>query len=424
MGEDTGRGPEAGALPDWITVFVGWLSTGRKLTQTGRLTLADARTLVELLGTRDQIDPVVGGRVSRTKSSEELSGLNLMFEWAKAARLVRVVHGRVVPVAKNAKLAADPEKLLPALLEAFPLLGNAVAPQAGWFQSPISQDFPAVARLVLDELGADEGTVPLSVLYNMAWERVMSVFVLPSDAHRLAQGRSMNDRDVRRMVQALELAGAVARDGHGAALTGSARAALGHAAGQPQPGEPVFELTVTLRESADPEVWRRILVPAGYPLPRLHAAIQGAMGWTNSHLHQFTVDGTRYTDHTWSEEDDGSKDERTGRLGALVQPGDRFEYEYDFGDGWEHDLVVERKLPAETAVAYPVCAAGQGACPPEDSGGIRRYREELLPALADPGHEEHDAFREWLDLAPNEGFDPQAFDLAEANRRLRRTLRR
>lgn len=106
---------------------------GRRLTQTGRLTLADARALVPLLGTPDRIDPVIGDRVFRTKSSQGLPGLNLLVEWAKAAGLVRAVGGKLVPVKKNTKLLSEPERLRAVLFEAFPKIpSDAVVPSGAW----------------------------------------------------------------------------------------------------------------------------------------------------------------------------------------------------------------------------------------------------------------------------------------------------
>ncbi|HEV2639705.1 MAG TPA: plasmid pRiA4b ORF-3 family protein [Actinocrinis sp.] len=409
-----------GALPRAIVEFVAWLGTGRKLTQTGQLSLADARVLVPMLRTGDRIDPVAYGKTARTVSSRELVGLSLVFSWAKAARLVRVVGGRAVPVAKHGKLLHDEERLSAALLAALPRLGDELAPQGGWFPSPVGADFPAVARLVLDELSAEAAALPAGELHETVWRHVARVFVVDGDEQRRARMRSVCERDVRAMLTALVWLGAVTIEGGCVWLTPSARAALGADAGTARAGDPVLELEVVLRGSMNPVVSRTILLAAATLLPRVHLVLQGAMGWTNSHLHQFVIKGTRYSDHTYSEEDDGSVDERGVAIGELVHVEERFEYEYDFGDSWEHEIVVKRITEADQNTAYPSVAGGQGACPPEDCGGIWAYYEDLLPALADPGHEQYDEYREWLGLAEGGEFDPNFFDLAASQRRARR----
>ena len=115
-------------LTGQVRSFLAWLGEGRKLTQTGRIGLADARYLVEFLGTGDQIDPEIGGRVFKTKSSEELAHLTRVVEWAKATRLVRVTGTKLVPVKKNAALADRPLDLVLAMLAAYPKLGKARSP--------------------------------------------------------------------------------------------------------------------------------------------------------------------------------------------------------------------------------------------------------------------------------------------------------
>src|SRR5215207_9324944 len=108
-----------------VTALTRWVGTGRKLTQTGQLTMADARHLVGLLDTGDEIDPVIGERVFRTRSSAELPGLAVVLAWAKAAGLVRVVHGRLIPVKKNQRLLDQPTQLWAAMFAAFDQLGPA-----------------------------------------------------------------------------------------------------------------------------------------------------------------------------------------------------------------------------------------------------------------------------------------------------------
>jgi hypothetical protein len=175
----------------------------------------------------------------------------------------------------------------------------------------------------------------------------------------------------------------------------------------------IYQLRVSLADIAPP-VWRRLLVPGAYTLDRVHRAIQYAMGWQDCHLHSFDIDGVQYGEP----DPDGElalRDELDHRLDAVASKGSRFLYTYDFGDWWEHDLVVEDVLSAEPDERYPNCVDGARCCPPEDVGGPFGYTE-LLTALADPGHPEHEQMREWL----GREFDPEEFDAQRASTLLRR----
>lgn len=176
------------------------------------------------------------------------------------------------------------------------------------------------------------------------------------------------------------------------------------------PRGPILRIKVTLRESSPP-IWRRLLVPADMTLGEFHEVLQIAMGWTDTHLHHFTAKGVYYgtPDPEW---DMDYRDERRVRLAALLKsPKDRLRYEYDFGDGWEHEVVVEEVLAADPSGRYPWVLAGKRACPPEDCGGIPGYFT-LLAALADPAHPEHGELSDWV----GENFDPEKFDAEEVNR--------
>ena len=174
-------------------------------------------------------------------------------------------------------------------------------------------------------------------------------------------------------------------------------------------GAPLYRLKVTLR-GLRPPMWRRFLVPGDIKLKRLHDSLQAVMGWTDSHLHQFESQGVRYgtTDREFGVA--RVSETKTAVCEVLRRPEDRLVYEYDFGDDWLHDVVLEAILPAGKNGGYPVIEAGKRACPPEDVGGSYRY-EELLAALADPAHPEHD----WATECLGEGFDPEAFDVDAAN---------
>ena len=184
--------------------------------------------------------------------------------------------------------------------------------------------------------------------------------------------------------------------------------------------ERLYQFKITLLES-QPPIWRRIQV-RNCTLDRLHKHIQTAMGWTNSHLHQFEIDGERHGDPELI--DDGFEDfecvDSTIRKISEIVPKDGkrfgFLYEYDFGDGWKHEVLFEGCLKAESGDRYPLCVEGECACPPEDVGGIGGY-EEFLEALADPKHEQHDAFVEWAGE-----FDPEMFDAEKTTKLMRRGI--
>ena len=175
----------------------------------------------------------------------------------------------------------------------------------------------------------------------------------------------------------------------------------------------IYQLRIALTE-VTPSVWRRVLVPGGYTLDRLHRVIQYAMGWLDLHLHSFEIGGQQY-----GEPDPGGelavRDELDTRLDAVAGKGDGFRYTYDFGDWWEHELTVEDVSGAEPDERYPACVGGARACPPEDVGGASGYAE-LLAALAEPDHPRREAMLAWL----GRGHDPEEFDPDRATTLLRR----
>jgi hypothetical protein len=177
-------------------------------------------------------------------------------------------------------------------------------------------------------------------------------------------------------------------------------------------GSSIVRLKVTLR-GIRPAIWRRVEVPADLSLFDLHRVLQAAMGWTDSHLHQFVHRGVYYgpPDREFGME---VVSERRTRLDELLEkPKDRLIYEYDFGDGWEHDVVLEAAGAPQPDARYPRVVDGKRACPPEDVGGPGGYAE-FLEALADPAHEEHEHMLAWV----GGRFDPEHFDLLVANDRV------
>jgi len=176
-------------------------------------------------------------------------------------------------------------------------------------------------------------------------------------------------------------------------------------------------LRVTLRH-ASPPIWRRLLVPSEVDLGTLHTLLQAVMGWGNQHPHQFVAQGRRISSPDFElEAGEGEEilDENAMPLERIApQGGDAFVYEYDFGDRWDHDVVVEEVREVD---AGPLlwCLDGARACPPDDCGGVPGY-EQMIEALASPGTPEHEQTVEWL----GGGFDPEAFDARAVNRELTR----
>jgi hypothetical protein len=177
-----------------------------------------------------------------------------------------------------------------------------------------------------------------------------------------------------------------------------------------------YHLKVFINET-DPAIWRQLQVPGTATLGWLHAVLQVAMGWTNSHLHQFVCGEHLYSDPRAElgqyEGDPPVLDESKFTVSELLKDlHDGLIYEYDFGDSWEHIVTVEKVLPVEasTLAMTAVCLAGSRACPPEDCGGIGGYLE-LLKVLKNKKHPEHRSMKKWL----GRPFDPELFDIAKAN---------
>jgi Plasmid pRiA4b ORF-3-like protein len=179
----------------------------------------------------------------------------------------------------------------------------------------------------------------------------------------------------------------------------------------------ICQLKISLKH-LKPLVWRQVQVPSTMSLENLHWVIQHAMGWTNSHMHQFKVGktcyGTRYPNDF-----DGvteTKDESKITVGEILsKPKAKLGYEYDFGDSWEHEIVLEKILPPEQGVKYPTCLDGKRACPPEDCGGVWGYAN-MLEVIKDPEHPEYEEMIEWL----GEEFDPEAFSVERVNKALQK----
>lgn len=173
-------------------------------------------------------------------------------------------------------------------------------------------------------------------------------------------------------------------------------------------GKRIVSLKVTLRGTRPP-IWRRLLMLGEMTLADLHQAIQATMGWHDDHLHAFDIGGRQYGDRHTA---DDVADENRLTLNSLLKSGvARFVYTYDFGDNWEHIIVIEKRAPASEVTFYPACVGGKRNCPPEDCGGAWGY-QHLLDILADPAHPERAEQIEWI----GEQFDPDEFavEIADA----------
>lgn len=164
----------------------------------------------------------------------------------------------------------------------------------------------------------------------------------------------------------------------------------------------IVQIKIKLLGVSKPPVWRQLQLRADTRLDELHEILQAALGWENYHMHVFT-----FADEEFGVRDPelGHADERKVTLGELTDIGARFRYTYDFGDDWEHEILVEDLLDPDPETHYPTLVASKGACPPEDCGGTWGYAN-LKAILADPSHDEHQDMLEWLGLTDASEFDP------------------
>jgi hypothetical protein len=184
----------------------------------------------------------------------------------------------------------------------------------------------------------------------------------------------------------------------------------------------IYQIKVTLL-GTKPPIWRRLLVSADLTLAHLHNVLQIAMGWEDGHMHEFRVGQRRFGQPEPADpfmRMPRTESERTARLASVLgRTGAKMIYTYDFGDSWEHGIVLEKQLPADPDTTYPVYTDGKLACPPEDCGGIPGFYD-LLDALSDPNHERHEELSDWI----GDDFDPLSFSVDLVNRRLAPKRRR
>ena len=181
----------------------------------------------------------------------------------------------------------------------------------------------------------------------------------------------------------------------------------------------VFQIKVTLM-GIIPLIWRRIQTK-DCNLVELNDLLQVTMGWEFEHLYRFIIGGVKYADFEMANQDN-AQDACDTNLSEVLPTRNRrprFHYEYDFGDQWMHQLIVEERFPPEQGVKYPICVAGQRACPPEDCGGPSGY-SDFVEAISNPDHRRHEEVLEWV----GGEFDPESFDLESVNKKLQRLRKR
>lgn len=272
-----------------VRAFVDWVGAGRALTKTGRLRRADALALVELLDTGDVLDqrfPI--------QSSTELYHLTLLAEWANACGLVRVARGRIVAVRKHAKLLERPIELVGRMLAAIPRLTHELG------HSVVAVDAVHTVETVFGELIGHGGSLSLEHACEVAWSTAMSRYEFPDATEmQIDFQRRRSNGDLRRILEAVADLGVLTVADGLIELTplGSGSVAAWLGLGTPASG--VLSVKVTLQESADPEIWRRLRVPADIRLDRFHQVLGAAMGWQDSHLHVFERGSDRTGSRTW-----------------------------------------------------------------------------------------------------------------------------
>lgn len=179
-----------------------------------------------------------------------------------------------------------------------------------------------------------------------------------------------------------------------------------------------YQLHVQLQD-VEPAVWRSVRVPSDINLVKLHKVLQAVMGWSDSHLHEFRIGAMRYgtPDPDFQDEHTVISEKLAVLSEVLKPPISPFSYLYDFGDGWEHDVLIEKAVAVGDDERPLLCLAGANACPPEDVGGPHGYAD-FMKAIANPKHKEHRRYLRWCGGA----FDPKGFDLQSVNRSLARFM--
>lgn len=444
-----------------VTALLQWIGVGKPVTATGALRLRDIEAAAACVGVvvrggtkrSGSSLPGTGGpadQVPTVRSMYEVPLLALLWNVLEAAELIEIKSAKVVPSAEagvfrpggtagrlgelvfivdlflaTAVLGWDPAQPWERLVSSM---------QASILLAAASADPPETARIMAaPDLAPPAERAMADLLTGVAMTRLEGLAelgLLTIDAHIRVPPALIrcvaNVFDDDWVLADLGL-GEVPDDGAGReplqAAPGTAAPALSAVREAPRAGGgPVLQLKVMLNNSKPP-VCRRVLVPAGMPLPQLHQVIQALFGWFDYHLHEFRTGGFRGPAYAPVDLDgdsdfhgDASLDESKVTVGELLPAaGSTMSYTYDFGDNWVLAIKAEKILPDDDGGGQlPRCTAGRGAAPAEDSGGTWGWAK-VVEAVNDPSHEEHKEYREWLGMLPGEALDPTAFDLDEAN---------
>ena len=185
-----------------------------------------------------------------------------------------------------------------------------------------------------------------------------------------------------------------------------------------------FQFKIQIKNITKPPVWRKVTVPAQYSFWDFHMVIQASFGWENSHLFSFSPGGWRsypvielrddaINDPFFMPQGESLDAEKTMLSEIFNTERQTFTYIYDFGDNWEHKIILEKILPDKTL--YPTCINGKGMCPPEDCGGVWGYMQ-LKEVLSDKNHPDYEEYKEWYLYEDQEKWDPSLFDLKETRK--------
>ena len=235
-----------------VAAMTRWVGAGRKLTQTGQLTMADARHLVALLETGDEIDPVIGKRVFRTRSSADLSGLAIVLAWTKAAGLLRVVRGQLVPVKKNQRLLDQPTALWTAMFAVVDQLGPVICPSR-WIASLLNDNFADGIAMLFTAIAEGGGAVEINEVQEQVWSFLSARYYLDDATdEQLDRLRKVTDDDLRRIVSELVALGALAEEDGNLRSTPLADQALRARYSAVTPGDQIAQLKVTLLDTDPP----------------------------------------------------------------------------------------------------------------------------------------------------------------------------
>lgn len=446
------------------TALLEWIGQGKPVTATGAVRLRDIEAAAACVGvavrgaSKRSGFPLPGtagseGTVPTVRSMYEVPLLAQLWNALEATELIKITSTRAVPAADSGVfLAGGPSERLEELvflvdefLDSAVLGWDPAQPwertvsgiQASLLLAAATSDPPEKARI----LAAPDNAPPAErsmagLLTGMAVRRLeefAELGLLTIDTHfrvppalircianvfdddwvlaDLGLGNAPDDADFE-----------PAEEDRADSEATAPAPALAAVREVPRPAKtPVLQLKITLNDSKPP-IWRRVLVPAGMPLPRLHQAIQALFGWLDYHLHEFRVGGSRGTAYAPVDPEgdadsygEAARDESTATVGELLPAvGSTMNYTYDFGDNWKLAVTVEKILADDDGGQLPRCTAGRGRAPAEDSGGTWGWAN-IVQAVNDPHHEDHKEYREWLGMLPGDTLDPKAFDLEEAN---------